>query len=373
MCYDFGIMIPLYKPYIGKKETEAVRRVFKSGKLARGKEVEKFEKEFAAYVGKKYAVALNSGTSGLHVAIRTMNWKVGDEVITTPFSYVASSNALLFENIKPVFVDIDPKTLNIDTNKIEEKITKKTKGILLVHILGLPVDLKKIKELKKKYNLQIIEDACEAVGRPSNDFEVAKIGEISVYGFHENKQLTAGGEGGMIVTDDPLLARKCASIRDQGRSTKKNWLDNVILGFNFRMTEMQAAFGAAQLESMDKILEKREKIAQKYSSFLKNVRGVTVPQNLNGGKRSWFVYFILFDEPSDRKIVQGALSAAGIGSSTNYFPPIYKFPMYKNYRTGNFQNTESASEKLLVLPIFYEMTDKQIAEVCGIIKKSLRR
>lgn len=366
-------MIPLYKPYIGRKEIEAVLRVLKSGKLSRGKEVEKFEEEFANFTKQKHAIAVNSGTSGLHLAVKAMGWKKGDEVITTPFSYIASSNALLFEGVKPIFVDIDPDTLNIDVSKIEEKITKNTKGILLVHIFGLPVETEILSKLKKKYNLQVIEDACEAIGRPSDSFRINSLGDISVYGFHENKQLTTGGEGGMITANNPLLAQKLRSLRDQGRSTKKNWLKEVTLGFNFRMTELQAAFGRAQLSSLDMMLDKRAQIAKIYSNALDGVKGVKVPSDFGKNKRSWFVYFLLFDKPSDRKLVYEALSRLDIFSSTNYFPPIYKFPMYENCKVNDCKNTEDISERVLVLPTYYQMTIRQVKYVAEEIKKVLNK
>src|SRR3990167_4742802 len=331
--------IPLYKPYISNNEVSAVSRVFKSGKLSRGVEIELFEKEFASYVGKKYAIAVNSGTSGLHILVRTLGWKKGDEVITTPFSYVASANALLFEGVTPIFIDIDSRTLNIDANKIEEKITPKTKGMLLVHILGLPVNYQEIKQLKDKYNLQVIEDACEAIGKPNDNFIVTKLGEATVYGFHENKQLTTGGEGGMIVTDDPIIAQKCLAMRDQGRSLKKDWMKYVILGFNFRMTEMQAAFGREQLKIID--------------------------------KRSWFVYFILLENNENRDRVYKALLGNGIASSTNYFPPIYNFPMYADYTNG-CEITDKIFERILALPMFYEMTNDEVEQVSKIVKDVLK-
>lgn len=363
--------IPLYKPYISGKEIITVSRVLKSGKLSRGQETVAFEKEFANYVGKKYAVAVNSGTSGLHILVRALGWKKGDEVITTPFSYIASANALLFEDITPIFVDIDPDTLNIDINKIEEKITTKTKGILLVHILGLPVNYKKIKQIKNKYNLQIIEDACEAIGKPDKNFIVTKLGEATVYGFHENKQITSGGEGGMIVTDNPAIAQKCWSMRDQGRSLKKNWMKNVILGFNFRITEMQAVFGHEQLKIIDKMLVRREKIAQTYSRLLNNINGVITPHQMTTNKRSWFLYFILLENSELRNKVFKALLKKGIVSSTNYFPPIYNFPMYADCGKG-CAIAESVSKRLLALPMFYKMTNKEIQQVSNCIKNILK-
>lgn len=362
--------VPLYKSYVGNKQKTAVLRVLRTGKLARGSEIEEFEKEFAAYVGTKYAIAVNSGTSGLHTLVRTMGWGKGDEIITTPFSYIASSNALLYEGVTPVFVDIDPLTLNIDPDKIEEKITSRTKGILLVHALGLPANYGKIRTLKKKYGLKIIEDACESLGSPTKDFMVTKLGEATVYSFHENKPLTTAGEGGMIVTDNTDIAQMCRAMRDQGRSLKKNWINDVILGFNFRMTELQAAFGREQLEIVDKMLKRREEIARKYSLLLRDVKGLVTPHAMTLEKRSWFIYFVLLETPKDRSVVHNALNAAGVISSTNYFPPIYKFPMYKNSNRG-CKNTEQISERLLALPMFYEMKNKEIEYVTRIIKNAL--
>ena len=363
--------IPLYKPYISNNEVSAISRVFKSRKLSRGVEIELFEKEFASYVGKKHAIAVNSGTSGLHILVRTLGWKKGDEVITTPFSYIASANALLFEGITPVFVDIDPQTLNINANKIEEKITSKTKGMILVHILGLPVNYQKIKQLKDKYNLQVIEDACEAIGKPDDDFIVTKLGEAIVYGFNENKQLTTGGEGGMIVTDDSTIAQRCMAMRDQGRSLKKDWVRHVILGFNFRMTEIQAAFGREQLKIIDKMLARREEIAQEYPTQLNNVEGVVTPDQMTKDKRSWFVYFILLKNNETRDKVYKALLGNEIASSTNYFPPIYNFPPYADCGKG-CEITDRISERVLALPMFYEMTNDEVERVSRIIKDTLK-
>ncbi len=352
-------------------ETRAVSRVLKYGKLSRGKETEKFECEFSAYTKQKYAIAVNSGTSGLHLAVRALGWKKGDEIITTPFSYIATANAVLLEGARPVFVDIDPLTLNIDVSKIEKKINGKTRGILLAHIFGLPVYTNAIKKLKEKYRLQIIEDACEAIGQPDNTFRVTELGDISVYGFHENKQLTTGGEGGMITTNNPLLAQKCYSLRDQGRSTKKRWINNVILGFNFRITEMQAAFGRAQLKSLDQMLKKRNQIAQKYTSCLKGIADIITPNNLNHCKRSWFIYFVLFSKSSLRDLVHKTLARSGVSSSINYFHPIYKFPMYKYCRAKDYKNTEDVSKRILALPIYYQMTDTQVKYITGKIKRIL--
>lgn len=363
--------IPLYRPRIGEKEKRAVLRVLASKKLSRGEEVETFEREFARYVGRKYAIAVNSGTSGLHLLVRCLGWKSGDEIITTPFSYIASSNVILLENAKPVFVDIDERTFNIDPRKIEEKINPKTKGILLVHILGLPVDYEAIRRISNKYKLPIIEDACEALGRPAKNFPVSRLGVATVYGFHENKQLTSGGEGGMIVTDDLRVARKCRSLRDQGRSLDKDWLRKVILGFNFRMTEVQAAFGRAQLDTIRSTLAERERIAKKYSDLLRGLDGLVTPADLTVSKRSWFLYFILLKDSKTREKIQKALRQFGVESSTNYFPPIYKFPAYKPYWKGKYPITERISRGLLALPMFSGMQEKEIRHIVRIIRKTL--
>jgi len=365
--------VPLYKPRIGYGEKSAISRVLSSGKLSRGKEVEAFEKHFAKFVGKKYAIAVNSGTSGLHLLVRCLGWKKGDEIITTPFSYIASSNVILLEGATPIFVDIDPKTLNIDPEKIEGEITNKTKGMLLVHALGLPVDYEKIKRIKEKYHIQVIEDACEAVGKPSDKFIVSKLGVATVYGFHENKQITSAGEGGMIVTDDFALAQKCRSMRDQGRSLERDWMKMVILGFNFRMTEIQAAFGDVQLRDAETLLRERDSVARKYSSLLRGIDGLILPTETVNCHRSWFVYFVMARNRIVRDRIQKALQKSGIASSSNYFPPIYRFPAYKRFRREKFPNTERASKTLLALPIFYGMTDKEIHRVVSVIKHALSR
>lgn len=354
-------------------DIEVAVGVLKSGKLTRGPKVEEFESEFARYVNKRYAIAVNSGTSGLHICVRALGWKDGDKVITTPFSFIASSNALLFERITPVFVDIDPKTLNIDLNKIKNKINSQIKGVLLVHILGLPVNYSLFKEIKNKYNLEIIEDSCEFINGKgaSSNLKSGNFGIASVYAFHENKQLTTGGEGGMIVTDDFEFAEKCRSIRDQGRSNKKNWINNVCLGFNFRMTEMQAAIGISQLKRIDKTLDDRSEIAEYYHNLLKNTRGIVTPQDLDNNFRSWFVYYVLFDNEKIRAKIKNKLSELGIQTSDNYFPPIYKFPMYREYDSGEYKVTDDISKRLLVLPFFNGLTRKEVEYIVDKIRISL--
>jgi perosamine synthetase len=366
--------IPLYRPYVNEEMVRAVTAVLCSRKLSRGESVIQFESEFATYVGKKHAVALNSGTSALMVAVGVLGWKEGDEIITTPYSFIASSNCLLVHGVKPVFVDIDPTTLNIDPSKIEEKIGPRTKGILIVDIFGLSIDVDCLRDIAKRHDLLVLEDACEALGRHSEIFAAGKIGDIVAYGFHENKQLTTGGEGGMLVTDDDQLAEKSRAMRDQGRSNHANWIENVTLGFNFRMTEMQAAFGSAQLHVLDEMLARRKKIADQYSLLFSKVDGVATPAQITGSERSWFIYFVLLENTEMRKAVRDALTQSGIGSSENYFPPIYRFPMYSDYKE-NCPAADFISDRLLALPLFYEMTDEEVnvvvAEVVSAIQNYL--
>jgi len=364
--------IPLYKPSLDKQEEIAVLEVIRSGVLSRGNKIDQFEDEFATFVGKKFAIAVSSGTAALHLAVRAMGWRNGDEVITTPFSFIASANALLYERIKPILVDINNETLNINIEDIEKNISKKTVGILPVHIFGFPAD-KEIKNIAKKHNIAVLEDACEALGKPSKKFKVGQIGSISVYGFFPNKQITTG-EGGMIVTDDEEIAETCRSMRDQGRSTKENWLQHVILGYNYRMTEMQAALGLVQLSKFERIAARKIKIAEKYNSEFKNIKNISIPYSSGLTDRSWFIYFIQLSSHDLREFLIIKLDENGIASH-RYFPSIHLFPMYKEfgYKVGDFPVSERVSQTNLALPFFADMTDEQQSKVIKIIKESIRQ
>lgn len=361
--------IPLYKPFYDKAEKDAVFNVLKSGKLSRSKELISFEKNFAKYVNKKYAIAVNSGTSGLHLAVRALGLKEGDEVITTPFSFIASSNVLLYEHIKPIFADIDPNTFNIDPKEVVKKINSKTKAILIVHIFGLPCYVDEYREISKKYKLPIIEDACEALGKPGTNFKVNTVGELTVYGFYENKQLTTAGEGGIIVTDNKKLAEFCCSARDQGRSNEKNWLEHVIIGHNYRMTEIQAAFGNSQLQKIDRLLNQRKKLADHYNNFLKNIPSIKLPYGNNSTERSWFTYFVTFSNPTLCDRICAELKENKIAFH-KYFPEIHLFPAYKEfgYKKGDFPVCEKISNTTIALPFYIELKEKQIEFIAKTIK-----
>ena len=361
--------IPLSNPDITSREVEVINKVLATPFLSIGPEIKKFEEKMANYIGVKYAIAVNSGTSGLHLCVRSLGIKDGDEVITTPFSFIASSNCILFERAKPVFVDIDEKTLNIDISKIEEKITPKTKAILPVHIFGQPCQMDKIMEIAKKYNLAVIEDACEALGSEYKNKKVGAFGNAGVFAFYPNKQITTA-EGGMIVTNDENIAKLCKSMRNQGRSENDSELHHTMLGYNYRMIEMSAALGAAQMERIDDILLKRQKVAGLYSEKLKTIEGINIPYVGPDVKMSWFVYVIRLDKNifgvEERNNIILKLRKKGI-NCRSYFPPIHLEPFYAEMflqKKGSFPITEKVSDLTIALPFYNNITEKQIEYIC---------
>ncbi|MEK7164636.1 MAG: DegT/DnrJ/EryC1/StrS family aminotransferase, partial [Patescibacteria group bacterium] len=255
---------PLAKPYLGKAEEQAATEVLRSGILSIGSKVREFEKQFAKKIGTKYACAVSSGTAGLHLTMIAAGIGPGDEVITTPFSFIASANCIIYVGAKPVFVDIDPQTYNIDPQKIEAKITKRTKAIVVVHIFGQSADMESIMAIAKKYKLKIIEDACESIAAQYQGKRTGTFGESAVFAFYPNKQMTTG-EGGMIVTDSKKIYELCCSLRNQGRADNMQWLDHQLLGYNYRLDEMSAAIGLVQLKKLDSMIKERQKIAAWYS------------------------------------------------------------------------------------------------------------
>ncbi|GIM45487.1 polysaccharide biosynthesis protein [Collibacillus ludicampi] len=366
------MFVPLSNPDITDHERKMVMDVLSTSTLSIGPWVLEFEKRIADYVGVKHAIAVNSGTSGLHLIVRALDIRDGDEVITTPFSFVASSNCLLFERAKPVFVDIDPDTMNIDVKKIEEKITEKTKAILPVHVFGQPTDMEEILKISEKYNLPIIEDACEAIGAEYKGKKAGAMGKAGVFAFYPNKQITTG-EGGIIVTNDDELARLCRSMRNQGRGEGNAWLAHERLGFNYRMDELSAALGVAQLDRIDEILSKREAVAQRYNKYFENVNGVIVPYVSPEVKMSWFVYVIRFAEEFDRASIMRSLHEKGIGCRP-YFSPIHLQPFYRKefgFKPGDFPITERVSQTTLAIPFFNNLSDEQALYVVETIKECI--
>ncbi len=361
--------IPLSAPDITEAEINAVTKVLRSPRLSLGPKLAEFESNFADYIGANHAVAVNSGTSGLHLCIRAIGLKADDEIITTPFSFVASANVLLFEKCVPVFVEIDPQTLNIDANKIEAAITERTKAIMVVHVFGRPSPMCEIGEIAKKYNLKIIEDACEAVGAEYEHKKVGNLGDCGVFAFYPNKQMTTG-EGGMIVTDDAEIAEICRKLRNQGRDANADWFDHTALGYNYRLSDINCALGIEQLTRIEEILDKRAVAARKYHERLSANAHLILPEiEFINGRVSWFVYVVQLSENftrTQRDLIVNQMNENGIGCG-RYFAPIHLQPFYKenfDYRTGDFPLAENAANRVIALPFFNRITDAQIDEVC---------
>ena len=366
-------MIPLSRPDITEKEKQAVLAVLDSDFLSLGPKLNEFEERMAAYAGTKYAIACNSGTSGLHMIVAALGIKDGDEVITTPFSFISSSNCMLFERAKPVFVDIDEKTYNMDTAQIEAKITERTKAILPVHIFGQPANMFDIKRIALKHGLFIIEDSCEAIGAEWNDKKAGTMSDAGVFAFYPNKQMTTG-EGGIVVTNNENLAKLCYSLRNQGRGIDTQWLNHVRLGYNYRMSDISAALGIAQLERIDEIIAVRQRVADSYREKLKHVEGVILPTIDERVKMSWFVFVIRFEAWIDRNRVMETILDRGVGCRP-YFSAIHLQPLYREmfgYREGDFPVTEHVARGTLAIPFFNNITEDQIDIVVEEIKSAIR-
>lgn len=356
--------ISLSKALIEQDDIDAVIAVLKSGTLSLGPKLAEFEKDFATYTGRKHAIAVNSGTSGLHLVMKALGIGEGDEVITSPFSFIASSNSIMFEGAKPVFVDINKDSYNIDPTLIEAAITPRTKAILPVHVFGLPCEMDQIENIAKKHNLLIIEDSCEAIGTTYNERKVGTFGEASVFAFYPNKQMTTG-EGGMIVTDNDDVARLCRSYRNQGRDSMA-WLGHSRIGYNYRLDEMSCALGVSQLAKIERILAMREHAATQYRINLENIPDILLPITMTGAKQSWFVFVIQVLSDIDRDDVISRLKERGIATNI-YFPSIHLQEFYKNefgFKEGDFPICEKISKRTIALPFYSEITDAEIKYIC---------
>jgi len=367
------IQIPLSGSDITEKEKKAVLNVLESPYLSLGPRLPEFEEKMAAYIGTKHAVAVNSGTSALHLIVRALGVTAGDEVITTPFSFISSANCILFENARPVFVDIDPTTLNIDPDLIEGAVTEKTKAILAVDVFGHPAEWDKLERIAKKHGLKLIEDSCEAIGAEYKGRKAGSFGSAGTFAFYPNKQITTG-EGGMVVTDDGKIAEFCESSRNQGRNMGSAWLSHERLGFNYRLSDINCALGTCQLERITEILDKRDHVAEVYGSLLKDMEEIELPHVSEDIKMSWFVYVVKLKKKFtkvQRDGIIGQLKHSGIGCS-NYFAPIHLQPFYKKmfgYKKGDYPVTESVSERTIALPFYSNLKDEDIKRVVQILKK----
>lgn len=360
------------KPHITKSEKLAVLEVLSSGNLSLGPKYKEFEEKFAQKIGTKYACSVSSGTAGLHLAMIAAKIGPGDEVITTPFSFVASANSILYVGAKPIFVDIDPITYNIDPDKIEQAITPKTKAILVVHIFGQSADMIRISKIAKKHNLKMIEDACESICAEHKGQKTGTFGESAVFAFYPNKQLVTG-EGGMIITDNEKIYKLCSSLRNQGRKENMQWLDHQYLGYNYRMNELSAALGISQLAKLDKMIKQRRIIAKLYNKYLGPYsKLIEMPRTAVNNTHTWFVYVVLLKSKKlkrDKLITE--LAKQGI-STKPYLPSIHLFSFYKKrfgYKKGDFPIAEKISNSAIALPFYIGLKKDDIQYI---VKKLIK-
>ena len=374
MSDDF---IPVARPAIGAREEELVLDVLRSRQLSLGPRLPAFEGALAARIGVDHISAVSSGTAGLHLALRAVGIEPGDEVITTPFSFVASANSILYEGARPIFCDIDRRTLNADPEAAAAAVGERTAGLLPVHIFGYPVDMPAFERIAGEHGLWLVEDACEALGAVHGDGKpVGGRGHPSVFAFYPNKQI-ATGEGGAVVCADAEMKARIDSERNQGRAPDMGWLDHDRLGFNYRLSDIACALGIAQLERLDELLGARARIAAAYSERLAGVEGLELPcADADGDERSWFVYVVQLPEGVDRDATIASMRAAGVDSKP-YLPAIHLMSFYRErfgHREGEFPVCEEISRRSLALPFFPERAEGQVERVTetlmGIIKSS---
>ncbi|NJE02068.1 DegT/DnrJ/EryC1/StrS aminotransferase family protein [Thermococcus sp. JdF3] len=355
--------IPIAKPLIGDEEINAVVEVLKSGMLAHGKEVEAFEREFADYLGARHGVAVANGTAALDVALKALRMGPGDEVITTPFTFIASATSILFQNAKPVFADIDPKTYNLNPEEVLEKITDKTKAILVVHLYGQPADMKAFREIAEDYNLYLVEDCAQAHGAMFEGQKVGTLGHIAAFSFYPTKNMTTG-EGGMVVTNDDELARRARLIRSHGQAEK--YL-HVELGYNLRMTNIGGALGRVQLRKLDRWNEIRKENARRLSKGIEKIPGLTPPYVDPRAYHVFHQYVIRVEDdfPLGRDKLMMKLRERGIGTAVHYPMPVHHQPLFQKlgYEMDCCPNAIEASQKVLSLPVHPAVSEEDIAYI----------
>jgi perosamine synthetase len=378
--------IPLARPELGPREEELVVEVLRSGTLSLGDRLTRFEHEFASWVGSDDAIAVSSGTAALHLGVRALDWSEGDEVITSPLSFVASSNCLLYEGATPLFCDIDPITLNLDPSAAQSAAdNRRIAGILPVHIFGYPADLIALESIADAYDVPILEDACQGLGAVDAEGRpVGTAGHLAAFAFYANKQMTTGEGGVLIPTSDEAIAERVRSERNQGRSPDMSEIDHTRIGFNYRLTEIQAAIGIAQVERLDELLEARSRVAALYRERLEGIGGAPAGQGDEDGlvlpcddrgdeRRSWFVYTVQLPDRADRAAVVEALAAEGIASKA-YLPCIHTMPPYRErfgFRGGEFPVAERVAARSLALPFFGAMGEGEVDRVCTALAGAL--
>jgi perosamine synthetase len=360
--------IPLSAPDVQEEEIELVASVLRTPHLSQGPKLAEFEQAVAVYIGTENAIAVSSGTAGLHLCVRAIGIGAGDEVIVPSFAFIAVANVLRYENAIPVFVDIEAETLNLDASRIEAAVTPRTKAILVVHTFGYPAEMSKILDIARRHHLYVIEDACEAIGAEYENRKVGGLGEAGVFGFYPNKQITTG-EGGVVVTGNPRLASVIRTLRNQGRGSSEDWFQHSEVGYNYRLSEMNCALGIGQMKRIESILSLRKEIAQKYSDRLKENKSLRLPAlTLPNGRISWFAYVVRLSERYSqvhRDWIVQKMNLRGIGCG-RYFAPIHLQPAYQGaaVRKTDLRITETGASRCLALPFFNRLQDEQINEVC---------
>ena len=360
--------IRVAEPNIEEEDAKAMYQAVKENRLSSGKYVEEFENEFAKYVGVKEAIAVNSGTAAIHLPLESLNLNAG-EVITTSFTFAATSNVIVLQNMKPVFVDIEPETYNIDPKKIEAAITTKTKAIMPIHYGGQCAEMDEINEIAGKHNIHVIEDAAPALGGIYKNRKAGTLSKISGFSFFPDKSITTG-EGGMVTTNDSDLAEKCRILRKNGAS-KRYYHDYI--GWNFRMPDPNAALGKSQLKRIEKIIKLKNEKADYYREKLQNVDGVVPPLVKNYNRHTFMLYSILTKNNSQRQKIITELNKKGIETRIN-FPPVHLQPVYAkrfNFKVDSLPVTEDIANRILGLPIFIKMTNEQQDIITESIKRSI--
>ena len=368
--------VPLSRPYLDEREEELVLEVLRSGRLSLGPWIERFEEEVAERVGAPYAAAVSSGTAGLHMLCHLAGLGRGDEVITSPLSFVASANCFILEGATPVFADVDAATLNLDPAAVEAQITDRTKAIVAVDMFGYPCELDELRAIADRHGLIVIEDACEALGAEYKGRPLGAHGTNAVFAFYPNKQMTAG-EGGVVVTRSEETHRQLVSLRNQGRSYEGNsWFNHVRVGFNYRWTDVQAAIALAQLEKLDRILELRGAAAARYRELLDGVDGVELPRADDADHtRSWFVYVIALARGLDRAGVMASLRREGVATA-EYIPCIHLQPYMRErfgFGEGLCPVAEEIAARTLALPFYSQIGAEDQAHVAEALRSALER
>lgn len=362
--------IPIANPILGREEVEAVRRVFESGMLVQGEKVKLFEKEFEEYIGVENAVAVANGTMALDTALKALKLGPGDEVVTSAFSFIASSNCVLYQGAKPVFADIDRRSFNIDPSDVAEKITAKTRAIIPVHLFGQPADMDELNEIAKDNGIALLEDAAQSHGAEYKGGKTGSLGDVGCFSFYATKNMTTG-EGGMITTNDKELAKRARLLRDHGQTEKYH---HIILGYNYRMTEASAAVGLVQLRKLDRLNKRRNENASILTKGIEKIPGITPPHVNDDVRHVFYQYAIRVenDYPMERDKFAELLKERGVGVAVHYPIPIYKQPFYKElgYEKTICPMAEEACKRVLSLPVHPLVTEEDIRYILDLLKKA---